>query len=122
MHAAMFAKAASVLADDLSRFIRNAGAEKVAHFHLPDEADALAVFFGRRAEAQRPGTAADIGLQHFADGKEGVAGLVLLHQREEVGLVLILIQPAQDAAVVRFMPDAGIMTCRNGIEPLIPRS
>ncbi len=65
-----------------------------------DEADLLRIGLGGDGEARLGGQLADGWLLHFAEGKEGVAELVLSEAEEEVGLVFRAIGGAgEDPAV-----------------------
>lgn len=99
MQAAVAAEFASVGgADDRAGLVGHEGAEEILHLHFADEADALAVFFFGGGEARFACEAAEFGFGQVPDGETGVAELLLVEQREEVGLVFVFVGAFEENA------------------------
>ena len=77
--------------DNRSGGVGHIGVEEILHADVADEADALAVLFRRGGQPGLRRQGPDLRLGQVAERKAGGGELLLRKQREEIGLVLVLV-------------------------------
>ena len=122
VESAVFAEHAACGIGDLARIVGQIVPQEVAHFHLAEETDALAVLFLRDRQVEPPSGLADLGFEHFAGGKPRVPRLPRGEQGQEIALIFVRIRAAEDhRRSVRRLAFARVVAGRHPLESLAER-
>ena len=104
------------------RRIRHEGTQKIAHLHLTDKTNPLTILLPRRCQPQRRRPLPHLRLQHPANRKQRPLHLMLLQQRQKIGLILIRIPPPPHSVrPALLMRHLRIMPSRHGTESFLQR-
>ena len=117
--ATVFADGLAVNADDRARLRRQVAAEEVTELALADKADAGGVFLLGGDQLQLLGDAAHLRLLQLPDREQALRHLLVAQGVEEVALIFVTVDAAQQAALAVHVPAAHVVAGGDKIGPQI---